>query len=73
VPPASMPMISTDASPMKGWNMPMAFDPPPTQAMTASGRRPVPLEDLLARPPCRSRNAAHAPGTGRDAAPPPNR
>ena len=41
VPPASMPMISTDWSPMKGWNMPMAFEPPPTQEMTASGSLPV--------------------------------
>ena len=26
---------------MNAWNAPMAFEPPPTQAITASGRRPV--------------------------------
>ena len=26
---------------MKAWNAPMALEPPPTQAITASGRRPV--------------------------------
>src|SRR5688572_31154032 len=25
---------------MKAWNAPIAFDPPPTQAITASGRKP---------------------------------
>ena len=44
-----MPMISTDLSPMNGWNMPMAFEPPPTQAMTASGRLPDCVEHLRAR------------------------
>ena len=39
-PPASTPISRTASSPAKGWNMPMALLPPPTQATTTSGRRP---------------------------------
>ena len=40
-PPASAPINLTSLSLMKGWNMPMALEPPPTQATTASGRQPA--------------------------------
>ena len=39
-PAASTPTSSTSASSTKPANMPIAFEPPPTQATTASGRRP---------------------------------
>ena len=39
-PEASTPIIRTNSSSMKGWNRPIAFDPPPIHAITASGRRP---------------------------------
>lgn len=45
LPPASTPTIRTSLSSRKGWKMPMALDPPPTAAMTMSGRR---LENLFA-------------------------
>ena len=40
-PPASKPISRTRASPMNAWKMPIAFEPPPTQATTASGSRPA--------------------------------
>ncbi len=40
-PPASQPISATEVSGMKAWNTPMALEPPPTQAMTASGSRPA--------------------------------
>ncbi|KAI7197854.1 hypothetical protein KC363_g11 [Hortaea werneckii] len=40
-PPASTPSRRTEVSSEKGWNMPTALLPPPTQATTASGKRPV--------------------------------
>ena len=42
-PPASQPISRTcgSVSSRKAWKMPMAFEPPPTQATTASGRRPT--------------------------------
>ena len=40
-PPASQPIRATSASPMKAWNAPIAFEPPPTHAMTASGSLPA--------------------------------
>ena len=33
---------------MNAWNTPMALEPPPTQAMTASGSRPAAGQHLLA-------------------------
>ena len=48
-PPASTPISSTPSSPANGWKMPIAFEPPPTQAMTASGKPPDLLEHLRAR------------------------
>src|ERR1700684_4173640 len=40
-PPASQPISRTESSGMNAWKAPMALEPPPTQAMTASGSRPV--------------------------------
>ena len=40
-PPASSPTSRTSASSMKRWKMPIALEPPPTHAHTASGSRPV--------------------------------
>ena len=40
-PPASNPIRRTCGSGMNAWNTPMAFEPPPTQASTASGSRPA--------------------------------
>ena len=40
-PPASKPKMSTDSSSRKAVNMPIALEPPPTQAATASGSAPV--------------------------------
>jgi len=40
LPPASTPTICTDSSSRKGWKRPIAFEPPPTAAMTISGNRP---------------------------------
>ena len=40
-PPASQPISRTDSSGMNAWNAPIALEPPPTQAITASGSRPV--------------------------------
>ena len=40
-PPASQPISRTASSGMNAWNTPIAFDPPPTQAITASGSRPA--------------------------------
>ena len=42
-PPASAPMKRTLVSFMKGWNSPIEFEPPPTQASSTSGRRPSAL------------------------------
>ena len=39
-PPGSTPMILTRRSPMNGWKSPIAFEPPPTHATSASGSRP---------------------------------
>ena len=39
-PAASTPTSSTPASSTNGTNMPIAFEPPPTQAITRAGRRP---------------------------------
>ena len=40
-PPASQPISRTPSSGMKAWKTPIALDPPPTQAITASGSRPA--------------------------------
>lgn len=40
-PAASTPISLTDLSSIKGWKVPIAFDPPPTQATTAVGNFPV--------------------------------
>ena len=40
-PAASTPTIRTDLSLTNGWNIPIAFEPPPTHATTQSGRRPI--------------------------------
>ena len=48
-PPASTPISFTPASGMKAWNVPIALDPPPTQAITPSGRRPSRFENLRPR------------------------
>ena len=40
-PPASTPISRTLACGMYGWKMPIALEPPPTHAMTASGWRPA--------------------------------
>ena len=40
-PAASTPISLTLGWPMYGWKIPMAFEPPPTQAITASGWRPA--------------------------------
>ena len=47
-PPASTPISRTGSS-RNAWNAPIAFEPPPTQATTASGRRPACAEHLRAR------------------------
>ena len=39
-PPGSKPWISTLSSPRNAWNSPIALEPPPTQAATASGSTP---------------------------------
>ncbi len=39
-PAASTPISRTEVSCTKGWNSPMALEPPPTQAISTSGRRP---------------------------------
>ena len=48
-PAASTPISSTSASSTNGTKMPIALEPPPTQAITRSGSRPGPLEHLRAR------------------------
>ena len=48
-PAASTPTSRTSASSTKAANMPIAFEPPPTHATTASGSAPSALEQLLAR------------------------
>ena len=45
-PPPRRRQIATWASGTKAWNRPMAFEPPPTQATTASGSRPMRGLDL---------------------------
>ena len=40
-PAASTPTSSTSSSSTNGTNVPIAFEPPPTHAITRSGRRPV--------------------------------
>ena len=40
-PAASKPISRTDSSEMKRWKIPIALDPPPTHAITASGNLPV--------------------------------
>ena len=40
-PAASTPISRTPACGMYGWKMPIALEPPPTQAMIASGCRPA--------------------------------
>ena len=44
-PPASTPTMRTARSLMKGQKRPMALEPPPTQATTRSGSRPVSVRD----------------------------
>ena len=46
-PAASTPTSRTSASSRKPANIPIAFEPPPTQATTASGSRPSAREQLL--------------------------
>ena len=41
LPPASSPIKRTDLSSINGWKIPIAFEPPPTHAKTASGNLPV--------------------------------
>jgi len=41
LPPGSTPTMPTRRSAMNGWNNPMALLPPPTQATTTSGSRPM--------------------------------
>ena len=41
VPPASYPTSATPGSGRNALKMPIALEPPPTQAVTASGSRPV--------------------------------
>ena len=48
-PAASTPKISTSGSSRKGWNSPMALEPPPMQATSESGSRPSAAMHLLAR------------------------
>ncbi len=38
-PPGSTPTMRTFRSPMKGWNRPIALEPPPTHATRTSGSR----------------------------------
>src|SRR6266542_3005931 len=40
-PPASNPYRRTDSSARNAWKRPIALEPPPTHAVTASGNRPV--------------------------------
>ncbi|CAM5312182.1 hypothetical protein SHIRM173S_11306 [Streptomyces hirsutus] len=47
-PAGSQPMSRTEASGMKAWKRPMALEPPPTQAMAASGSRPARSRSLAA-------------------------
>src|ERR1044072_5820746 len=42
-PAASMPSIATSGSSRKGRNSPIAFEPPPTAAISRPGRRPSAL------------------------------
>ena len=46
-PPASTP-TSLAPDPTRGLNVPMAFEPPPTQATTASGGAPEPAPEPAA-------------------------
>ena len=48
-PAASTPISSTSASSRNGVKVPIAFEPPPTQAITRSGSRALGGEHLLAR------------------------
>ena len=48
-PPASTPISATSASSRKARKIPMAFEPPPTQATTLAGQAPLLGEHLLAR------------------------
>ena len=48
-PAASTPISSTSASSTNGMNVPIAFEPPPTQAIARSGSRPGLVEQLRAR------------------------
>ena len=41
LPPASNPINLTALSSINGWKIPIAFEPPPTHASTASGNFPV--------------------------------
>ena len=66
-PAASTPTSSTPGSSTKPANMPIEFEPPPTQAITRSGRRPVALEQL--RPAPRRRSRAAGRGRSPDTAP----
>jgi len=44
-PPGSTPTMRTRRSPMNGQKRPIAFDPPPTQATSRSGSRPMTRRD----------------------------
>ena len=72
-PPASQPIRRTSVSGTNAWKTPIAFEPPPTQAMTASGSRPVSSQHLAARldPDDRAGSRGPSPGTG--AGPSPSR
>ena len=48
-PAASTPSSATSGSSMNAAKVPIAFEPPPTQATTRSGSRPSRVEDLRAR------------------------
>ena len=48
-PPASTPISSTPGSSRNAVNVPIAFEPPPTQAMTRAGQRVLDVDELLAR------------------------
>ena len=72
-PAASMPSISTVVSSRKGWNSPIAFDPPPIAATSRSGKLPVALQQSVRALPCRSRSENRGRVQGRGAALPPCR
>ena len=69
VPAASKPTSRTPGSSMNAWKMPIALDPPPTHAVTASGSRPA-WSWICTRASSRSPAESRGPSSEMDADPP---